>query len=43
MQKIAASAAEQSGRGVIPQVLTLPIYADLPTDTVDRICDLILG
>ena len=26
-QKIAASAAEQSGRGVIPQVLTLPSYA----------------
>jgi hypothetical protein len=24
-------------------VLTLPIYADLSTDTVDRICDLILG
>ena len=26
-QKIAASAAEQSGRGVIPKVLTLPSYA----------------
>lgn len=28
---------------IAAQVLTLPIYADLPTDTVDRICDLILG
>ncbi len=27
-QKIAASAAEQSGRGVIPEVLVLPSYAD---------------
>lgn len=26
-QKIAASAAEQSGRGLVPQVLTLPSYA----------------
>ena len=25
------------------QVLTLPIYADLSIDTVDRICDLIIG
>lgn len=25
------------------QVLTLPIYADIDTDTVDRICDILLG
>ena len=27
---------------IADKVLTLPIYADLPLDTVDRICDLIL-
>jgi dTDP-4-amino-4,6-dideoxygalactose transaminase len=27
---------------VAERVLTLPMYADLPTETVDRICDLIL-
>ena len=27
---------------IAARVLTLPIYADLPVDTVDRICDLIL-
>ena len=25
------------------RVLTLPMYADLPPETVDRICDIILG
>lgn len=29
-------------RRIASEVLTLPIYADLPLDTVDRICDLIL-
>ena len=28
---------------VADRVLTLPMYADLPTETVDRICDIILG
>ena len=28
---------------VADRVLTLPLYADLPLETVDRICDIILG
>ncbi|MCI8528431.1 MAG: hypothetical protein HFH82_04635 [Lachnospiraceae bacterium] len=28
---------------IAKRVLTLPLYADLPLDEVDRICDIILG
>ena len=28
--------------GMAEHVLTLPMYADLPLETVDRICDLVL-
>ena len=31
-----------SAQRIAEEVLTLPIYADLPLETVDRICDILL-